>query len=265
MARGCRAVVGAPSARASSRAARAPGAVGASQRRASSHARRAAEEEGPELVAAPAADETPSSQEEESPLSELAASFGPFMANPAPEPRQDRRRPGRRDDKEEKDDFEERVIEVKRVTKVTKGGKLMNFRAVVVVGDLNGTVGVGVAKAAEVVVAVQKAARQAKANTITVPLTKNRSIPHAWKVKGDGGAKVLLFPAGEGTGVIAGGACRSVLELAGVQNVFSKQRGSPNLLNNARAVIKGLSEMRTPEMVAEQRGFESVEELMAVR
>ncbi len=157
-------------------------------------------------------------------------------------------------------ELEERVVQVKRVTKVTKGGKLLNFRAVVVVGDKKGIIGVGCAKSKEVAGAVAKAVVDAEKNLVKFSLTKEKSIPHTMKVKGDGGAKLELFPAGNGTGVIAGGAARIVLELAGVQNCFAKQRGSGNPLNNARATSQALAMMRTPKQFAEVRGYGSVED-----
>lgn len=152
----------------------------------------------------------------------------------------------------EGDNFEERVVQVRRVTKVVKGGKQLSFRAVVVVGNERGKVGVGCAAAKEVVTAVQKAAIDAKRNLVTVPLTKNYTFPH--RMDGIfGAAKVMLRPASEGTGVIAGGAVRVVLELAGVKNAFGKELGSPNPLNNARATLEGLKSMKTYSQVARDR------------
>lgn len=151
-------------------------------------------------------------------------------------------------------------MQVRRVTKVVKGGKQLSFRAVVVVGDEKGKVGVGCAAAKEVVTAVQKAVLDAKRKMVTVPLTKNASFPH--RIEGiAGAAKVMLRPASEGTGVIAGGSVRVVLELAGVKNAFGKQLGSPNALNNARATVDGLSSMKTYTQVAKDRNV-SVEYLL---
>lgn len=130
----------------------------------------------------------------------------------------------------------------------------------VIVGDENGSVGVGCASAKEVVQAVRKAAVDAKRNIIAVPLTKSLSFPHRFEGV-FGAARVMLRPASEGTGVIAGGAVRVVLELAGVKNAFGKQLGSDNPLNNARATIEGLRSMRTLEQVAAQRGI-PLEELL---
>mmetsp|Transcript_7627 Transcript_7627/g.20808 ORF Transcript_7627/g.20808 Transcript_7627/m.20808 type:complete len:230 (-) Transcript_7627:91-780(-) len=160
----------------------------------------------------------------------------------------------RRDDRGENDGFQDRVIQVRRVTKVVKGGKQLRFRAVVVVGNENGTVGVGCASAKEVVMAVQKAAVDAKRNLVTVPLSKSSSFPHRFDGV-FGAARVMLRPAAEGTGVIAGGAVRSVLELAGVKNGFGKQLGSDNALNNAKATVEGLKAMRTFKDVARERGL----------
>lgn len=141
-------------------------------------------------------------------------------------------------------EWSERVVAVQRVTKVVKGGKKLSFRAVIVVGNQQGQVGVGVGKAADVSTAVRKAVTDGKKNIITVPLTTSNSIPH--KINGRfGAAKLILVPSAPGSGVIAGGAVRIVLELAGVQNILSKQLGSNNLLNNARATIDGLSNLRS--------------------
>jgi len=148
----------------------------------------------------------------------------------------------------------DRVIQVRRVTKVVKGGKQLRFRAVVVVGNENGTVGVGCASAKEVVMAVQKAAVDAKRNLVKVPLSKSSSFPHRFDGV-FGAARVMLRPAAEGTGVIAGGAVRAVLELAGVKNGFGKQLGSDNALNNAKATVEGLKAMRTFKDVARERGL----------
>lgn len=133
----------------------------------------------------------------------------------------------------------------------------------VVIGDANGTVGVGCASAKEVIQAVRKAVTDAKANLISVPLTKNKSFPHRFDGI-FGSAKVMLRPAAEGTGVIAGGAVRVVLELAGVKNAFGKQLGSDNPLNNARATVEGLRSMRTFQQVAAERGV-PLENLLPIK
>uniref|UniRef100_A0A5B6YLU0 Small ribosomal subunit protein uS5c n=1 Tax=Davidia involucrata TaxID=16924 RepID=A0A5B6YLU0_DAVIN len=153
-----------------------------------------------------------------------------------------------------RDGFEERVVQVRRVTKVVKGGKQLHFRAIVVVGDKQGQVGVGVGKAKEVISAVQKSATNARRNIIRVPMTKYLTFPH--RSEGDyGAAKVMLRPASPGTGVIAGGAVRIVLELAGVENALGKQLGSNNALNNARATVVGIQKMRQFSEVAQERGI----------
>ena len=148
--------------------------------------------------------------------------------------------------------FIERLIKISRVTKVTKGGKKLSFRAVVVIGDENGQVGVGVGKAEDVVNAFKKAKTDGRKNLIKIPLTKSLTIPHG--VVGDKGAcKIIMRPSIEGSGVIAGGAVRTVLEVAGVKNVIAKQLGSDNLLNNARAAIVGLQSLTTKAQVLEKR------------
>ncbi|XP_057544254.1 30S ribosomal protein S5, chloroplastic-like [Amaranthus tricolor] len=153
-----------------------------------------------------------------------------------------------------RDGFEENVVQVRRVTKVVKGGKHMRFRAIVVVGDKKGQVGVGVGKAKEVIAAVQKAATDARRNVITVPMTKYLTFPH--RNEADyGAARVMLRPAAPGTGVIAGGAVRTVLEMAGVENALGKQLGSNNALNNARATILAVQTMKQFSDVARERGI----------
>ncbi|CAJ1936506.1 unnamed protein product [Sphenostylis stenocarpa] len=153
-----------------------------------------------------------------------------------------------------RDGFEERVVQVRRVTKVVKGGKQLRFRAVVIVGDKKGQVGVGVGKAKEVITAVQKSATDARRNIVKVPMTKYSTFPH--RSDGDyGAAKVMLRPASPGTGVIAGGAVRIVLEMAGVENALGKQIGSNNALNNARATIIAVQKMKQFREVAEERGI----------
>ena len=150
------------------------------------------------------------------------------------------------------DKFIERLIKISRVTKVTKGGKKLSFRAVVVIGDENGQVGVGIGKAEDVVNAFKKAKTNGRKNLIRIPITKSLSIPHS--VIGDLGAcKIIMRPSIEGSGVIAGGAVRTVLEVAGIKNVIAKQLGSDNLLNNARATIVGLQNLTTKSQVLEKR------------
>jgi len=163
--------------------------------------------------------------------------------------------------KEKETTWQERVIQIRRVSKVVKGGKKLSFRAIVVVGNERGQVGVGVGKASDVIGAVRKGVADGKKHLIEVPLTKSNSIPHPANGTG-GGAKVMVRPAAPGTGVIAGGAVRTVLELAGVRNVLAKQLGSSNPLNNARAAVNALTSLRTFAEVAEERGV-AIETLYA--
>ena len=148
--------------------------------------------------------------------------------------------------------FVERLIKISRVTKVTKGGKKLSFRAVVVIGDENGKVGVGVGKAEDVVNAFKKAKTDGRKNLITIPLTKSLTIPHS-VVTEVGACKIIMRPSIEGSGVVAGGAVRTVLEVAGVKNVIAKQLGSDNLLNNARAAIVALESLTTKSQVLQKR------------
>jgi len=154
--------------------------------------------------------------------------------------------------KDQDTNWEERVVQVKRVTKVVKGGKKLSFRAVIIVGNEKGQVGVGIGKATDVIGAVKKGVADAKKHIISIPLTKHNSIPH--RINGiSGAAKVLMRPSATGSGVIAGGSVRTVLELAGVQNILTKQLGSNNVLNNARATIDGLINLRTLKQTAKDR------------
>ncbi|MDY6781819.1 MAG: 30S ribosomal protein S5 [Cyanobacteriota bacterium] len=156
--------------------------------------------------------------------------------------------------KEKESNFQERVIQIRRVSKVVKGGKKLSFRAIVVVGNEKGQVGVGVGKASDVIGAVRKGVADGKKQLIEIALTKANSITHP--IHGvAGGAKVMMRPAAPGTGVIAGGAVRTVLELAGIQNILAKQLGSNNPLNNARAAIDALETLRTFSEVAQERGI----------
>ncbi len=155
----------------------------------------------------------------------------------------------------EASEWQERVVQIRRVTKVVKGGKKLSFRAVVIVGNEQGQVGVGVGKANDVIGAVKKGVADGKKHLVAVPLTSSQSIPHRMQ-GGGGGAAVLVMPAAPGTGVIAGGSVRTVLEMAGVKNALAKQLGSSNPLNNARATVDALSRLRTLEAVAAERGIE---------
>ena len=156
-------------------------------------------------------------------------------------------------------DLKDRLVGVQRVTKVTKGGRAFGFSAIVVVGDGNGVVGHGLGKSKDVASAIAKAVEDAKKNLVRIPLIKG-TLPHEQKGK-FGGARVNIIPAAPGTGVIAGGAMRSVLELAGVQNVLAKCYGSTNPVNVVRATFKALRDMKSPDDVAAKRG-KSVEEIL---
>ena len=156
--------------------------------------------------------------------------------------------------------FEEEVIEVKSVVKVNKGGRQRRFSATVVVGDRKGKVGLGTGKANEVPDAIKKAIQAANKNMIKVQLTDNRTMAH--EVLGTrGAAKVMLKPAAAGTGVIAGGAVRAVLELAGIRDILSKSLGSRTKNNMANATMDALKQLKTPEHTAELRG-KTVEEIL---
>ncbi|HIK33241.1 MAG TPA: 30S ribosomal protein S5 [Oscillatoriales cyanobacterium M59_W2019_021] len=163
--------------------------------------------------------------------------------------------------REKESEWQERVVQIRRVTKVVKGGKKLSFRAIVVVGNERGQVGVGVGKASDVIGAVKKGVVDGKKHLVSVPITKSNSIPH--RANGvAGGAKVMMRPAAPGTGVIAGGAVRTVLELAGVKNILAKQLGSSNPLNNARAAVDALETLRTFADVAKDRDL-TIEQLYA--
>lgn len=158
-------------------------------------------------------------------------------------------------------EWKERVVQIRRVTKVVKGGKKLSFRAIVVVGNGKGQVGVGCAKASEVIIAIQKAIAEGRKSLITVPIFKT-TIPHP--IVGNSGAgSVMLKPASMGTGVIAGGAVRAVLELAGIENILSKSLGSKAPLNAANATIEALKSLRTFIDVAKNRGLTLKEMLNA--
>ncbi len=156
-------------------------------------------------------------------------------------------------------ELNEKVVSIKRVTKVVKGGRNMRFTALVVVGDGNGHVGAGLGKAAEIPEAIRKGKEDAAKNLISVALDENDSVTHDYIGK-FGGASVLLKKAPEGTGVIAGGPARAVIEMAGIKNIRTKSLGSNNKQNVVLATIEGLRQIKTPEEVAKLRG-KSVEEI----
>ncbi len=161
---------------------------------------------------------------------------------------------------EQKDgDLQEKLVQVNRVAKVVKGGRIFGFTALTVVGDGKGRVGFGRGKAREVPAAIQKAMEQARRNMVQVDLNGD-TLQYPVKAR-HGASKIYMQPASEGTGVIAGGAMRAVLELAGVHNVLAKCYGSTNPVNVVRATVKGLASMKSPDDVAAKRG-KSVDEIL---
>ena len=181
--------------------------------------------------------------------------------------KESRKKRKKRGDKSQQDkgkessEWIEKVVQIRRVTKVVKGGKKLSFRAVVVVGNTKGQVGVGVGKALEVISAIQKSVVDAKKNLIPIPLISS-TIPHQI-IGRAGAARVLLKPAREGTGIKAGGAARTVLELGGVGDILSKSLGSRSPLNVARATLNGLTRLRKFQDVAKLRGM-TVKEMIMV-
>ena len=156
-------------------------------------------------------------------------------------------------DEKPQSEWTERVVQIRRVTKVVKGGKKLSFRAVVIVGNKKGQVGVGCAKASEVIIAIQKAIADGRKNLITVPIFKT-TIPHPITGR-SGSGEVMLKPASQGTGIIAGGSVRLVLELAGIENILSKSLGSKSPLNAAYATIEALKSLTPFSEVAARRGL----------
>ena len=167
----------------------------------------------------------------------------------------------RKQQRREETDLQERVVYIHRVSKTVKGGRRMSLLALVVVGDGKGNVGIGMGKSAEVPLAIQKGFDDAKKNMFHVPVTEHGSIPH--DVEGHYGAgRVLIKPAIEGTGVIAGGPVRPLFELAGITNVLSKSLGTNNALNIIKAAADGLQQLSSPAEAAERRGI-TVKEMFA--
>ena len=158
--------------------------------------------------------------------------------------------------KEKDTDWQERIVQVRRVTKVVKGGKKLSFRAILIIGNEKGQVGVGVGKASDVIGAVKKAVTDGKKHLIEIPITRENSIPHITTGR-SGAAKVIIRPSAPGSGVIAGGAVRTILELVGVKNILAKQLGSNNPLNNARAATDALSQLKTFSQMSMDRTVQS--------
>ncbi len=154
--------------------------------------------------------------------------------------------------REERDELDERVVHIARTAKVVKGGRRFSFRAVVIVGDNNGSVGVGVGKAREVPAAIRKGSERARKNMKLIPLA-GTTIPHEITTRFSA-ARVMLRPASPGTGVIAGGGVRAVVEAAGIKDILTKSMGSANILNVVKATMQALEELTDPAVVAERRG-----------
>jgi len=165
------------------------------------------------------------------------------------------KRRNRSEPAEQGSDFIEKVVQVRRVTKVVKGGKKLSFRTTVIIGNEKGKVGVGVGKAAEVLIAIKKAISDARKNIVDVSTVAGTNTISHTVVGESGGSKVLLRPAADGTGIIAGGTARIVLELAGVGDILAKSKGSKSPLNVARATVEGLKSVRSFKDVADLRGI----------
>ena len=189
----------------------------------------------------------------EKPASENTAPRG--KKNFAHKSKGDRRE---RTQKKEASEFDKRVVSVRRVTKVVKGGRTLRFSALVVVGDGKGRVGLGIGKSKDVSSAIEKATTIAKRNVKNIPIVDG-TIPHE-NIGRFSATKILLLPAPEGTGVIAGGSARAVIELAGIKNIVTKTHGSSNKINCVKATMAGLLSLRTKEEIARRRGI-SVEEI----
>ena len=160
----------------------------------------------------------------------------------------------RQNDKSAVPELEERVVFINRVSKTVKGGRRMQLTALVVVGDGNGKVGLGMGKSQEVPNAIKKGVEDAKKNMFTVPITEDGSVPHEMMGR-YGAGRVLIKPAVPGTGVMAGGPVRAIMELAGIKNVITKSLGTSNAMNIVKAAAEGLKMMESPEQVAARRGI----------
>lgn len=169
--------------------------------------------------------------------------------------RKNKQRRDRRDRNDRKDEFEQRILDIARVTRVMAGGKRMNFRACVGIGDKKGKVAIGLGKGSDVSIAVNKAVNRAKKEMITVPMV-NETIPHEVYNK-EGAAKILFKPARKGRGVIAGGVVRIILELAGVKNISAKILGTNNKINNARCAINALNKLKKVENNNENKNIKA--------
>ncbi len=154
--------------------------------------------------------------------------------------------------KDREKEFEEQLVELKRVTRTVAGGKRLSFMAIVLIGDKKGRVGLGIAKAPDVATAINKASQKAKKNIINIPINEKGSVPHWLKAKFKA-AEVLIRPAPEGHGITAGGAVRMVLELAGFRNITAKMLGSQNKLNNLRATFKALENIKKVDKINESK------------
>ena len=213
-----------------------------------------------EKIESGAVEETTVSETETEAVSETAAAEVSTEENVEVLPaKKQRSRKKKVETKEEQpqSEWKEQVVQIRRVTKVVKGGKKLSFRAIVIVGNQKGQVGVGCAKAAEVIIAIQKAVADGRKNLVSVPIFKT-TIPHPITGRSGAGA-VMLRPASQGTGIIAGGAVRSVLELAGIENILSKSLGSKSPLNAANATIAALKALTPFHEVAKKRGLTMAE------
>ena len=198
--------------------------------------------------------------EENKVVNEQVKEVRPEAKNDAPRGKRPFNKNGRRPLRERKqDEFEDRTVAVNRVVKTVKGGRKLRFASLIVAGDKKGRVGMGTGKAKEVPDGIKKAAERARKNTIVVPMVKGNTIPHS-VIGRHGACRVFLRPAPEGTGIVAGGPVRAVLELAGIRNIYSKVYGSRTSINVVRATVNAIENLKTVEKVAALRG-KSVNEI----